>query len=268
MKRVKRLLPHIGLILFSFYIALPPLWVLRTSFVPDSSAYKVALLPETTLANYVKLFAQDQFALAYGDSFAAAAGSTLLGLPLAAMAGYAFARYRTGGNASRFFVLATQMLPPVALVLPVFGLFRMAGLTNSVAGLIIAYGAINLPFMTWILMGFFEGVPVELEWAAMADGATVWGAFWRIVMPVSLPGLAAAAVLGFILAWNEFLFALVLTGPTTATIPVALAGLQSQNGVQIAEVSAGVVLGVAPLLIASRIIQKHLVRGLTFGAVK
>jgi multiple sugar transport system permease protein len=267
-KRATQLLPHLGLVLFSLYIALPPLWVLRTSFVPDSSAYKVALLPETTLANYVKLFAQDQFALAYWDSFAAAAGSTLLGLPLAAMAGYAFARYRTGGNASRFFVLATQMLPPVALVLPVFGLFRMAGLTNSVLGLIIAYGAVNLPFLTWILMGFFEGVPVELEWAAMVDGATVWGAFWRVVMPVSLPGLAAAAVLGFILAWNEFLFALVLTGPTTATIPVALAGLQSQNGVQIAEVSAGVVLGVAPLLIASRIIQKHLVRGLTFGAVK
>jgi multiple sugar transport system permease protein len=268
MKRLKSLLPHLGLILFSLYIALPPLWVLRTSFVPDSLAYKVTLLPDITLANYVKLFEQDQFALAYWDSFAAAAGSTLLGLPLAAMAGYAFARYRTGGQASRFFVLATQMLPPVALVLPVFGLFRLAGLTNSVAGLVIAYGAINLPFLTWILMGFFEGVPVELEWAAMADGATVWGAFWRIVIPVSLPGLAAAAVLGFILAWNEFLFALVLTGPTTATIPVALAGLQSQNGVQIAEVSAGVVLGVAPLLIASRIIQRHLVRGLTFGAVK
>ena len=89
-----------------------------------------------------------------------------------------------------------------------------------------------------------------------------------IVLPVSLPGLAAAAVLGFILAWNEFLFALILTGPTTATIPVALAGLQSQNGVQISEVSAGVVLGILPLLIASRFIQQYLVRGLTFGAIK
>jgi len=100
------------------------------------------------------------------------------------------------------------------------------------------------------------------------DGATVWGAFWRIVIPVSLPGIAAASVLGFILAWNEFLFALILTGPTTATIPVALAGLQSQNGVEIAEISAGVVLAVVPLIIASRLIQRHLVRGLTFGAIK
>ena len=268
MRKLGALVPHVVLVLFSLYVLLPPLWVLRTSFVPDSAAYKVALLPEVTLANYIKLFVKDSFALAYQDSFVAAAGSTLLGLPIAAMTGYAFARYRTGGQAGRFLVLATQMLPPMALVLPVFGLFRMAGLTNSVAGLVIAYGAMNLPFLTWILMGFFEGVPIELEWAAQVDGATVWGTFWRIVLPVSLPGLAAAAVLGFILAWNEFLFALILTGPTTATIPVALAGLQSQNGVQIAEISAGVVLAVLPLVIASRLIQRHLVRGLTFGVVK
>jgi len=268
MKSLRGILPHMVLAVFSIYILLPPLWVLRTSFIPDSSAYQVALLPDITLANFIKLFAKDDFALAYGDSFIAAAGSTLLGLPIAAMTGYAFARYRTGGQASRFFVLATQMLPPVALVLPTFALFRLVGLTNSVTGLVVAYGAINLPFLTWILMGFFEGLPVELEWAAMTDGATAWSAFWRIVLPISLPGLAAAGVLGFILAWNEFLFALILTGPTTATIPVALAGLQSQNGVQIAEISAGVVLAVLPLLIASRFIQKHLVRGLTFGAIK
>jgi len=261
-------LTHAVLALFSLYIALPPLWVLRTSFVPESSAYSMSVLPEFTLDNYVKLLVKDKFWLAYMDSLIAATASTALALPLAAMAGYAFARYRSGGNVSRFFVLATQMLPPVAIVLPVFTLFRLADLTNSVTGLVIAYTALNLPFLTWIMMGFFEGVPVELEWAAMVDGATVWRAFWRIVMPVSLPGLAAAAVLGFILAWNEFLFALVLTGPDTATIPVVLASLQSQNGVQIAEVSAGVVLGVVPLLIASRFIQNYLVRGLTFGAIK
>jgi multiple sugar transport system permease protein len=269
-KQAKRggFLSHAILALFALYIALPPLWVLRTSFVPEAQAYDLSLMPGFTWDNYVKLLVQDKFWLAYLDSFVAASVSTLLALPIGAMAGYAFARYRTGGDVSRFVVLATQMLPPVAIVLPVFTLFRAFDLTNSVSGLVIAYAALNLPFLTWILMGFFEGVPVELEWAAMVDGATIWRAFWRIVIPVSLPGLAAAAVLGFILAWNEFLFALVLTGPSTMTIPVALAGLQSQNGVQIAEVSAGVVLGVAPLLIASRFIQQYLVRGLTFGAIK
>jgi len=266
--RLKLILPHVVLVIFALYIALPPLWVLRTSFVPDSVAYKVSLFPDFTFDNYIKLLTDGSFGQAYINSFIAAAGSTLLGLPLAAMTGYAFARYRTGGQISRFLVLATQMLPPVAIILPVFAIFRLLGLTNSVPGLMIAYAAINLPFLTWILMGFFEGVPIELEWAAQVDGATVWSAFWRIVMPVSLPGIAAAAVLGFILAWNEFLFALILSSPTTATIPVALAGLQSSNGVQIAEISAGVILGILPLLVASRFVQRYLVRGLTFGAVK
>lgn len=267
-QRWKDIGPHIGLILFSLFIGLPPLWVLRTSFVPDEVAYKAELLPAFTWDNYTKLFSKHQFGLAYFDSFIAAAGSTLIALPLAAMVGYAFARHRTGGATARFIVLATQMLPPVAIVLPFFSLFRVFALTNSILGLIIAYAAINLPFLIWILMGFFEGVPVEMEWACEVDGGTPWDAFWRVLIPVSLPGIAAAGVLGFILAWNEFLFALVLTGPTTMTVPVSLAALQSQNGVQIAEVSAGVVLGVAPLLLASRFIQSHLVTGLTFGAVK
>ncbi|RUY51872.1 carbohydrate ABC transporter permease, partial [Mesorhizobium sp. M7A.F.Ca.CA.001.12.1.1] len=149
-----------------------------------------------------------------------------------------------------------------------FTLFRSLELSNSLTGLIIVYAALNLPFLTWILMGFFEGIPVDLEWAAMTDGATAWGAFWRIVLPVSMPGIAAAGVLGFILAWNEFLFALVLSGPKTATIPVALAALQTSNGVQIAKVSAGVVLAILPLVVASRFIQRFIVQGLTFGSVK
>jgi multiple sugar transport system permease protein len=266
--RLADLLPHLVLVVFALYIVLPPLWVLRTSFLPDAMAYDTRLLPTFTLDNYRQLLTGGDFGLAYRDSVIAALGSTLLGLPFAAATGYAFARYRTGGLSGRFVVLATQMLPPVVLVLPVFTIFRAVDLTNSVTGLVIAYAALNLPFLIWILMGFFEGVPVELEWAALVDGASPFGVFWRIVLPVSLPGLTAAGILAFVLAWNEFLFALILTGPTTATIPVSLAALQSQNGVQIAQVSAGVVLGVAPLLIASRFIQRHLVRGLTFGGLK
>src|SRR3569833_3012074 len=132
-------LSHAVLALFALYIALPPLWVLRTSFVPESGAYSLSVLPEFKLDNYVKLLVKDKFWLAYMDSLIAATCSTALALPLAAMAGYAFARYRTGGNASRFFILATQMLPPVAIVLPVFSLFRVFDLTNSVSGLVLAY---------------------------------------------------------------------------------------------------------------------------------
>ena len=261
-------LPHLALALVALVILLPPLWVLRTSFVPAALSYDPQILPATTLDNYRQLLDGTGFALAYRNSVIIALGSTLLSLPFAGATGYAFARFRVGGSTPRFVVLATQMLPPVVLILPIFTIFRSLGLTNSVLGLVIAYGALNLPFLIWILMGFFEGVPREFEWAAYVDGATPFGAFWRVVVPVSLPGIMAAGVLGFILAWNEFLFALILSGPTSATIPVALAGLQSQNGVQIAKVSAGVVMAVVPILLASRFIQRHLARGLTFGGIK
>ena len=225
-------------------------------------------MPAFSTENYAALFAKNHFGTFYLNSIIVSACSVLLAMPFAAMTGYAFARFRTGGRFARFAVLATQMLPPVALVLPAFAILREVGMTNSLTGLIIVYAALNLPFLAWILMGFFEGIPVDLEWAAMTDGTTAWGAFWRIVLPVSLPGLAAAAVLGFILSWNEFLFALILSGPKTATIPVALAALQTSNGVQIGKVSAGVVLAILPLVIASRFIQRFMIQGLTFGSVK
>lgn len=263
------LLLHGGLILFSLVILVPLLWVLRTSLAPEARAYDAAVLPGLTLGNYAALLGADSdYARSYANSLIAAGGATLIALPVAAMTGYAFARFRVGGAAGRFAMLATQMLPPVALVLPVFALFRAVDLTDSVLGLVLVYAALNLPFMSWILMGFFEGVPRELEGAAMIDGATPLGAFWRIVLPVAVPGIAAAATLGFILAWNEFLFALVLTGPGTTTVPVTLAGLQSSNGVKIATISAGVVLAVLPLAIGSRFIQRFIVQGLTFGSVK
>ena len=265
---MRRVALHFGLLLVCAVILLPLLWVVRTSFLPESLSYSSDFLPATTFDNYIQLFTGTRYGRSYLNSLIVALGSVLIALPFAAMTGYAFARFKTSGKGGRFAVLATQMLPPVAIVLPAFALFRAMGLTNSLTGLIIVYAALNLPFLIWILMGFFEGIPVDLEWAAQTDGATAWGAFWRIVLPVSLPGIAAAGVLGFILTWNEFLFALVLSGPQTATVPVALSSLQTSNGVQIAKVSAGVVLAILPLVIASRFIQRFIIQGLTFGSVK
>ena len=259
---------HAGLMMAVAFILLPPLWVLRTSLVPESQSYSTELLPAFTLENYQTLFAKNHFGTFYLNSVIVSLGSVMLAMPFAAATGYAFARFKTGGRLARFVMLATQMLPPVAMVLPAFAILRGLGLTNSLTGLTLVYAALNLPFLAWILMGFFEGIPVDLEWAAMTDGTTAWGAFWRIVLPVSLPGLAAAGVLGFIMSWNEFLFALVLSGPRTSTIPVALAALQTSNGVQIGKVSAGVILAILPLVIASRFIQRFIVHGLTFGSVK
>ncbi|WP_081176122.1 carbohydrate ABC transporter permease [Rhizobium rhizosphaerae] len=263
----RRVALHAGLIAMCLAIVLPLLWVLRVSFVAPEQSYSTTLLPGFSTQNYQALLS-GRFGRSYFNSIVVSLGSVLIALPFAAMTGYAFARFSTGGRFARFLMLATQMLPPVALVLPSFTLLKGLALTNSLTGLVLVYAALNLPFLTWILMGFFKAIPVDLEWAALTDGATAWGAFWRIVLPVSLPGLAAAGVLGFILSWNEFLFALVLSGPSTQTIPVALAALQTSNGVQIGNVAAGVVLAILPLVIASRFIQRFLVEGLTYGSVK
>ncbi|WP_321340660.1 carbohydrate ABC transporter permease [Breoghania sp.] len=265
---MRKIVSHIGLIFFCTVVLLPILWVFRTSLVPEHMSYSSQILPELTFDNYVALFTTKRFGINYLNSVLVACGSVMLALPLACTTGYAFARFKTSGAAGRFTVLATQMLPPVALALPTFMFYRTIHMTNSLPGLMLVYAALNLPFLTWILMGFFEAVPSDLEGAAMTDGANAWGAFWRIVLPVAAPGIAAAAVLGFILSWNEFLFALILGGPRTATVPVALASLQTSNGVEIAKVSAGVSLAILPLMIASRFIQRYLVQGLSFGSVK
>ncbi|GAB2174673.1 carbohydrate ABC transporter permease [Dongia sp. agr-C8] len=268
MKRRGNLIAHAVLTACALWIALPLLWVLRNSFVPEAQSTSLDLPTAFTLENYVQLLVEDRFWRAAANSLAAAALSTLLAFPFAATLGYALARYRSTGQVGRFMLLLLQLLPPIAMVLPVVALFLVVDFTDPLVGLVIAYAAVNLPFLTWVLIGFFERVPVELEWAAMSDGATAWGAFWRIALPVARRGLAVAALSGFILAWNEFLFALVLTDGDTATIPVALTNLQSRAEVPVAELSAGIVLGVLPMLAVLALLRHHLIHGRTYGAIR
>lgn len=268
MKRRGNLIAHAVLAVCALWIALPLLWVLRNSFIPEAESTRIDLPTAFTLENYAKLLVEDRFWRAAANSLAAAALSTLLALPFAATLGYALARYRSSGQFGRFLLLLLQLLPPIAMVLPVVGLFLVVDFTDPLGGLVLAYAAVNLPFLTWVLIGFFERVPVELEWAAMSDGATAWGAFWRIALPVARPGLSVAALSGFLLAWNEFLFALVLTEGEDATIPVALTNLQSRAAVPVAELSAGIVLGVLPMLLVVALLRHHLIHGRTFGAIR
>lgn len=264
----RKVLTHIALILVSLFFLLPLLWILRTALLPENLAY---VLPPRwgplTLNNFVEVL-RGSFGRAMINSLLVASFTVIIGLPLSAMLGYALARYRPGGGAFQFGVLATQMLPPIALALPLFSLFRTYGLTNTIPGIIIAYLAFGLPFMSWMLMGFFESIPRELEEAARVDGATPFGSFLRVVLPVAAPGLFAAGILGFILAWNEFLFVLLLSGQETQTIPVVLAAQITQRGVLFSKVAAGVVLSILPVVVLARVVDRYLVEGLTFGAVK
>jgi multiple sugar transport system permease protein len=257
------------LMLFSAALVLPLLWVLRVSLTDKLTAYKIP--PEWTapsLANYVEIFTAYPFATWFLNSVAVAIGSTAIALPLAVALAYAFARCNTGGTPLRLGVLASQMLPPVILVLPLFALFLGAGLLNTRIALITAHLAINVPFLAWMLVAFFEGEVRQLEEAARIEGATRFQAFLWIAVPVAAPGILAAGLLGFILSWNEFLFALILSGRQTQTLPVGLSALETHRGVEIALLAAATLFAVLPVFVLLPFLRKYLIKGLSLGALK
>lgn len=260
---------HLVLIAACLAILLPVLWTARTSVATRALAYDPAtILFAPTFEHYVKVFVDEDFLAYFRNSFAIGVASAAVSLAVGSLAAYSIARFRTGGPAFSLSVLGTQMLPPVALVIPFYLLAQRLGLLDRGWALALVYLSFNLPFVVWILIGFFQGIPKELEEAAMVDGAGRLGAFWRIVLPLSLPGLLAAGVFAFVLSWNEFLFALVLTGRESKTLPVALAGLMSSQGNQIGAICAATIAMMTPIVALTWVIQRFLVRGLTFGAVK
>ncbi len=269
-RTVSDFITYFVLILFSLGIVLPILWTLRTSFVNEVDAYAIPpeLFPSFTFNNYRKLFVEDGFLVFMKNSLVISLLSTIVGVPIACMGGYAFAHYRIGGSALRFVVLATQMLPGVVMVLPIFILMSHLKLSDTFLGMTLAYMAFNLPFLIWIMTGFFEGIPKELSEAAAVDGVSPLQAFFRIIIPIALPGIMATAVLSFIFSWNEFLFAIVLSGGNTMTVPVRLAAMKTRQGIQIAKLSAGTVISILPMILVSGVVKKYLISGLSMGAVK
>jgi multiple sugar transport system permease protein len=262
-------LTHLVLIAACLAILLPVLWTVRTSLGTRRIAYDPATLVFTpTLENYATIFVDEPFLKYFWNSLWIGIASALFSLAVGSLAAYSIARFRTGGQPFSLSVLGTQMLPPVVLIIPFYLLAQRAGLLDKGWALALVYLSFNLPFVVWILIGFFQGIPREMEEAALVDGSGRLGAFWRIIVPLSLPGMLAAGVFAFVLSWNEFLFALVLTGRNSKTLPVGLAGLMSSQGDQIGAICAATVAMIAPIVALTWVIQRFLVRGLTFGAVK
>jgi multiple sugar transport system permease protein len=195
--------------------------------------------------------------------------STLVATALGAMAAYGLARFDFRGNRQLgFWILSTRMAPPVAFLVPMFLLAREVRMIDTHLFLIVVYTSMNLSFVTWVLIGFFREIPIELEESARIDGYSRWDVFVRVAFPLVRPGLAATAILSAIFAWNEFLFALILTSKSAATIPIYLAGFSESMGIAWGEFMAVGCFAVVPIMVFTVALQKHLVRGLTFGAVK
>jgi len=265
-----RLAAHAVLIATTLTILLPLLWIARTSIVSRRVAY---LIPPDwaapfNLDSWAYIFGDQNFIRFFVNSLGIGVGTALLSLLVGVPAAYSIARFRTGGQTVRVGILATQILPPITLVIPVFILARDTGLLNNQGMLAVMYLSFNLPFVVWILSGFFQGLPQEVEEAALVDGATRLQVLRLVVVPMALPGLIAAGVFSFILAWNEFLFAFILTGIESRTLPVALVGLITQAGTQVGPMAAGTVLMSVPVIALTFMVKRYLVSGLTFGSVK
>ena len=195
--------------------------------------------------------------------------SSFLAVFLGAMAAYGLARFSFAGNRQlAFWILSTRFAPPVAFIVPIYLMVQKVGLLDSHVALILIYTAMNLSLVIWILRGFFAEIPIEIEEAALVDGYSRLQIFWRVAVPLVRPGIASTAILSAIFSWNEFLYAMVLTQSRAATLPVYLAGFSNSMGLAWGEYMAVGTMAVLPILVFSFALQKHLVRGLTFGAVK
>jgi multiple sugar transport system permease protein len=203
------------------------------------------------------------------NSVVISAVSTFLAVVLGAMAAYGFARFSFAGKRHlAFWILSTRFAPPVAFIVPIYLMVQKAGLLDSHIALILTYTAMNLSLVIWILRGFFSEIPIEIEEAALVDGYSRLQIFWRVALPLVRPGIVSTAILSAIFSWNEFLYAMVLTQSKAATLPVYLAGFSNSMGLAWGEYMAVGTMAVLPILVFTFALQKHLVRGLTFGAVK
>ena len=258
------------LLLVVLLVLFPLIWILLTSF---KGRFEIALYPpkiffKPTMENYHTVFVRDNFHRFFKDSIVIAVCSTSLALFLGSMAAYSMTRYHVGGNFLPFWVLSIRMFPPIAIILPIYIIMRKLHLLDTYYAVIIMHTLINLPFVVWLMSGFFREVPDEIDEAAMIDGCSIFTAFFRVIMPIVLPGLLATTVFCLITSWNEFLFALVLSGRNVTTIPVSAAFYVTDRDILWGPMAAVGVTASIPIIIFTILIQKHLVRGLTYGAVK
>ena len=222
------------------------------------------------LDNYRQLLGKTDFGAWYGNSIVVALSSTFVATAIGTLGAYALARLKFFGRAfMASATLITYLVPPSILFIPLYAQIRNLGLADSLTGLIAAYPSFTVPFVTWLLMGYFESIPEELEEAAMIDGATRFGAFRRIILPLAAPGVLAAALFAFTQAWNEFLYALVfITNVKLRTLPVGLSTFITDGVYGWGFLVAGAVLTTLPVIAAYTYLQKYMVEGLTAGSVK
>jgi len=274
-----RVVVEVGLLVaLAVAMLFPVLWMLETSIKENRDVYAVPAKFfgfEVTFQHFRDVFVgrdggRSDLSVAFLNSVFVAGAATVLATVLGVPAGWAYARFTLRAKKDQlFFILSTRFMPPVVVVIPIFLMYRELGLINTRLGLILIYAAFNVPFTIWMMKGFVDEVPSEYEDAAMLDGYTRLQAFWRFTLPLLVPGIAATAVFALIFSWNEFVFAIFLTSSQDVrTAPPAIAGLIGGTTVDWGLVAASAVVFALPVLVFAYLVRKHLVAGVTLGAVR
>lgn len=261
---------YAGVFLVLFFCLFPILWMLLTAFKPVSEVYSTSVLVRPTLENFRTIFSSPQnFGPLVANSLIVAIGTTAVSIPVSLMAAYAFSRLRFRGNTALLVgILATQFIPPVAIALPFFTLYRSVGLLDTLVGLIIVNLSIIVPYSIWMIKGFVDALPEGIEEAAFVDGCGELSIVRHITLPLVAPGVLISATFAFILSWNEFLFPFLLTREEAVPLTVGLLTTQGTRGVMWEQMSAAGMIVMVPVFIMSIFIRRHFTEGITMGAVK
>ncbi|UFN51649.1 carbohydrate ABC transporter permease (plasmid) [Roseomonas sp. OT10] len=260
-----------ALVLLAGVVVLTPIvWIALAAFKHNVDVFSLRLIFTPTLENFARILEPPyEVHLKLLNSAVVAVSTVLIAIPLATCAAYSFSRFRLPGEKLLLStILATQFVPAVVIVLPFFLMFRQAGLLDSRIALVLVDVAVVMPFSVWMIKGFIDGIPLETEEAAMVDGSSRLQVIRNVVLPMAAPGIITAAIFAFIISWNEFLFALILTRRDAVTLPVGLQLFNAEEGVQWHLLSAAGLLIMAPMILLALAIQKHFVQGMTMGAVR
>lgn len=275
-------LRRVLLLIYLLFTLLPMLWLLLSTIQTQASLLRVPpqLVPEAlTLSNYVDIFkpaafgensGESTFLLALRNSVYVSMGTTVVAMLFGTLAAYAFARFNIPNKRGLLLtVLGTQLLPPISIIIPLFRMFKAADLLDTITALILAYSTFSIPFVVWIMAGYFQSVPLELEEAARIDGASRLQAFLRIALPLAAPGLGATAIFTLLNAWDEFFFALIFTATYAAkTVPVALAEFIGRHSVNWGMLVTGGLIASMPPIVLSLLFYRYIVSGLAAGGLK
>ena len=272
-KTTQRVLKNFGFYGLVVFFMLPTVfvfyWMITLSLKPqvEATAYPPSFFWfSVTFKGYVDVFAKNPFLLYTWNSLVVATGSTLLALIVGLPCAYSIAHWRQRGLA--LIVLVARIIPGISYLIPWYILFRNLKMVDTYLALILTHLVVGLPIVIWVMIGFFEDIPTELREAALIDGCTDYGAFWRVAVPLVKPGVVATGILSFIFSWNNFLFSVILAGRNTRTLPIAVFNMIGYEEINWGPLAAAATLITLPVIILTLIIQRHIVTGLTFGAVK